>query len=198
MELFSEGGTSFYTTINSENDYRTETYTRKRLSNPYPLNLIERHRIVDPVVHLRCLRRGVSRHLLRFFQRSAVAHVLRDPRCPKCVRADVRGDSGSDGMPFDHSECVIAVHDVHGQIAAETDGTEQGSGWLPVQLGRGHIQQILLGVAMERPIVVPEPFSCRSTKSGDATFVVAELFDAREEILFEFLSQLVLSQNYSL
>ena len=60
-------------------------------------HLIEGDFLGAAVVELRRARRGMVRHLRRFFERAAVLQISGDARRPKGVVADTRGDAGGFG-----------------------------------------------------------------------------------------------------
>lgn len=105
----------------------------------------------------------MRRHLLRFFQSPAIAHVLRNSGRTKCVRADVRGYSGGKCSPFDHPQCIVPVHHIRRQVSAAADGAEEGSVGLFKEPGRRHVlQKVFLCVVMHRHFVVPPAFLVKS------------------------------------
>ncbi len=78
------------------------------------------------VVELRRARRGMVRHLRRFFERAAVLQVSGDARRPKGMVADLRGEAGGFGAPLNHRIGIRLGQGIAGELAGRTAvGLEQ-------------------------------------------------------------------------
>jgi hypothetical protein len=77
-------------------------------------------------------RRGMVRHLRRFFERAAVLQISGDARRPKGMIADLRADASGFGAPLNHFIGIRLGQGIAGELAGRT--AEQ-CGWVKDRYG---------------------------------------------------------------
>src|ERR1700733_7782478 len=102
---------------------------RLRSSIHHPLNLIERHRIVAPVVEARGAGRFVAGHLLGHFELTAILEVGGDARGAEAVAGDSCCNAGGLRAALDHGvNILLGKLCATGELAVP-ERWEEGSSW---------------------------------------------------------------------
>ena len=86
------------------------------LSNPNPLDLIERDLIIAAVIEAGCSGGFMIRHLLRHFKHAAVAQVFRDTRRAEAMAADLGKYLHAGRAAPDHSVGIRLAHGIFRQL----------------------------------------------------------------------------------
>jgi hypothetical protein len=109
-------------------------------SNHNPLDLIQGHFVIRPVVELRGSRRLMCADPLRMLKRSPTREVCCNARYAEGLAADVLRTPSFGRPPLDYRQHFVVMEATIGEPAAPVDAPEDGRALLPGDGGWGKVR----------------------------------------------------------